>query len=136
MTFVAPAFLSPIFSVAAFIARNLSLSNDSCIDTLFTQRNIVDGACLKVLISKSLGWVMTGASAIVKTPVIRNMLKAESAAGLSPQSIYLETIMYSCSVAYFVMKDLGDGKLDEFNEYGENVNLTLQNVIIVLLMWR
>lgn len=75
--------------------------------------------------------------AIVKFPQIKNMLAAGSAAGLSAASVYTETFMYCCNVAYFVRKDLADnGTIDNFQEYGENVNLTLQNLIIIALMWR
>jgi len=80
---------------------------------------------------------MTFAAAVVKTPQIRNMLNAKSAAGVAPVSAYTETFMYMCSVAYFVAKDLADnGQIDSFQEYGENVFLILQNVVIVALMWR
>ena len=75
--------------------------------------------------------------AIVKFPQIKNMLAAGSAAGLSGAAVYTETFMYCCNVAYFVRKDLADnGAIDSFQEYGENVNLTLQNVVIIVLMWR
>jgi len=81
-------------------------------------------------------WYIT-APAIVKFPQIKNMLAAGSAAGLSAASVYTETFMYCCNVAYFVRKDLADnGIVDNFQEYGENVNLTLQNLIIIALMWR
>lgn len=76
-------------------------------------------------------------TAIVKFPQIKNMLAAGSAAGLSAAAVYTETFMYCCNVAYFVRKDLADnGVIDSFQEYGENVNLTLQNLVIIALMWR
>ena len=80
---------------------------------------------------------MTAASSIVKTPQIRNMLKAKSSAGLSPVAVYLETFMYLCSVAYFMLKDYrADGNISEFSDYGENVFLALQNFVMIVLMWR
>jgi mannose-P-dolichol utilization defect protein 1 len=65
----------------------------------------------------------------VKTPIIKNILAAQSASGLEPVSMYLETVMYLSTTLYFVIRG------DAFNEYGENVFLLLQNAIIVALMW-
>lgn len=133
--YTAPSALSPLLGLAGTVASKINLS-DGCVSELFTQRHIFHATCLKGLISKCLGVVMTTASAIVKMPQIRNMLKAGSASGLAPASVYSETFMYLCSVVYFVGKDLrDDGKLNDFADYGENVNLAAQNAIIMALMW-
>ena len=108
MPFVAPAFTAPLLSLAGVVAKSLSLVTESCYVTIFEQREIFDAVCLKALLAKAIGWVMTLAAAVVKTPQIRNMVKGQTASGLAPISIYIETFMYSCSVAYFVLKDLGD----------------------------
>lgn len=57
------------------------------------------------------------------------MIDARSSVGLSPSSIYLETVMYSCSSVYGVVAG------NPFATYGENVMLILQNMLIILLMW-
>lgn len=72
---------------------------------------------------------MTLASTIVKAPIITNILTAQSASGLEPVAVYLETAMYLSTTLYFAI--LGEA----FNEYGENVFLLLQNAMILALMW-
>lgn len=66
----------------------------------------MESVCLKGFIAKCLGWVMTGAAAIVKVPTIRNMIQANSSSGLSSSSIYIELFMYCCSISYFLKQDL------------------------------
>mgnify|MGYP004289880465 CR=1 FL=1 len=46
----------------------------------------------------------------VKTPIIKNILAAQSASGLEPVSMYLETVMYLSTTLYFVIRG------DAFNE--------------------
>jgi hypothetical protein len=66
----------------------------------------MESLCLKGFIAKCLGWGMTGAAAIVKVPQIRNMMNANSSAGLSASSTYVELFMYCCSISYFLKQDL------------------------------
>mmetsp|Transcript_66523 Transcript_66523/g.130469 ORF Transcript_66523/g.130469 Transcript_66523/m.130469 type:complete len:293 (+) Transcript_66523:33-911(+) len=125
-----------IFRVADTVASTLGLCDKSCRETLFVKRDILNVVCLKVLVAKCLGWVMTVLSAVVKAPQIRNMLKAGAATGLSAPSVYCETFMYLCSVVYFGGRDWrDDGSINSFADYGENVNLLVQNAVIVSLMW-
>lgn len=122
--------MQALLDLAGSVLRPLGLLSDECFFTMIVTQDFTNGPCLKALVSKGLGIAMTVTSAIVKSPQIFNMLKLKSAVGVSAASLYLETIMYSCSAVYGIVAG------NDFATYGENVTLIAQNLVIVLLMWR
>lgn len=122
--------MDALLQLAGGVLRVLGVLTDGCYTTMIVDKHLLDLACLKSVISKGLGIAMTVLSAIVKSPQILTMLRLKSAVGLAASSMYLETIMYSCSAIY------GIAAGNSFASYGENVTLILQNVLIILLMWR
>lgn len=68
-------------------------------------------------------------SCINKAPVISNMVKSQSAAGLSVTAAYGEVIMYSNAAFYNLLRG------NAFTAYGETMMLVFQTLIIVALVF-
>lgn len=64
-----------------------------------------------------------------KAPLIINLCKTQSAAGLSLISVYTETIMFVNAAAYGMLEGY------PLSVYGENVCLFLQNCIVIGIAW-
>jgi mannose-P-dolichol utilization defect 1 len=101
---------------------------DSCYRSLVHNVNLTDTLCLKLAISKTLGIVIVGASAIVKVPQILKLLNSQSAEGISFLSYLLETSSYLISLAYNVRNQF------PFSTYGEVALVAIQNVAISVLV--
>ena len=85
--------------------------------------------CLSRLVAKSIGIGIIIASCINKAPVIRNILKSRSVAGLNVASAYGEVIMYSNAAFYNILRG------NPFTAYGETFMVLLQQMIVVSLIW-
>jgi len=88
-----------------------------------------DGTCLKLAVSKLLGYSTIAGSAFLKAPQVVNILQSKSVEGLSPLAFYLEVPLYANQVIYNVLQD------SPFSSYGEIALVGLQNVLLVLLLW-
>lgn len=85
---------------------------------------------LKLFISKSLGFGILAGSCITKAPQISAVVRARSAAGLSPLAVELETLGLLVSAAYGAVSGL------PFNAYGESAILFAQSLVLLLLIYR
>lgn len=101
---------------------------DSCYRSLVHNVNLTDVVCLKLAISKTLGIVIVGASAIVKIPQLLKLLNSQSSEGISFLSYLLETSSYLISLAYNVRNQF------PFSTYGEVALVAIQNVAISVLV--
>jgi mannose-P-dolichol utilization defect protein 1 len=106
----------------------IQLIGDVCWKTLVWDLDLTDVECLKLGISKALGTAIVGVSAIVKLPQLYNLVRSESAAGISFLSYALETVAYLITLAYNVRSG------NPFSTYGENAFIAVQNVAIASLV--
>ena len=107
-----------------------------CFDVFFTDGllagslDIFDVACIKLTISKALGYGIVVFSGVLKAPQIYNIVKNRDATGISPSSFYLDAAGYTVSPVYGFMRGL------PISTYGETFIILVQNLVLVLLLWR
>ncbi|VEU43604.1 unnamed protein product [Pseudo-nitzschia multistriata] len=94
-----------------------------------SQVPFLSGPCLSQLLTKALGVLIILASMLNKIPIMVNMLKAQSAAGISRNSLYGEAIVYANCALYGFLSG------HPFTAYGENASLLLQNSVLIVLAW-
>ncbi|KAG7086107.1 hypothetical protein E1B28_003621 [Marasmius oreades] len=99
-----------------------------CYTSLVEELDIGDIECIKYSISKGLGIGIVVGGSIMKVPQLLLILNARSARGLSLVSYILETLSYGITLAYSHRNEF------PFSTYGENLFLTLQNIVITLLI--
>lgn len=107
----------------------LMLIPEHCHDTFFMEFNFFDVPCLKITISKVLGYAIILGSAIVKLPQIINLMKAKSAVGLSLNALLAEVVAVTFTMAYSVHKEF------PFSAWGECFFMSIQNTILVFLVF-
>ncbi|XP_061922179.1 mannose-P-dolichol utilization defect 1b [Entelurus aequoreus] len=104
------------------------LMPESCYDELFIKFNLLHVPCLKILISKGLGIGIILGSVMVKLPQILKMMGAKSAEGLSFQSVLLELLAITGTMAYSIANKF------PFSAWGEVFFLMLQTITIGFLI--
>ncbi|KAK3697665.1 hypothetical protein RRG08_007477 [Elysia crispata] len=115
--------------IPAFIAVWLKLlAPDECYDEFFVKFNILHVPCLKILISKCLGYAIITGSFIVKVPQIIKIMRAKSGEGINLISVTLELFAISAAWAY------GAGHKFPFSAYGEAIFMAFQTVVIAFLV--
>ncbi|KAK7090023.1 hypothetical protein V1264_009882 [Littorina saxatilis] len=113
----------------AFLAAWIQfLVPQPCFDKLFVDLDFMNIPCLKVVISKCLGFGIILGSVIVKVPQIVKLLKAKSGEGISLISVSCELLAISATWSY------GFASKFPFSSYGEAVFLALQTLIIAFLV--
>lgn len=85
--------------------------------------------CFSQLVAKAFGIVIILASMLNKIPVMRNMINSQSAAGISRNSLYGESMVYANCALYGLLSG------HPFTAYGENVSLLVQNSVLILMSW-
>ncbi|KAF4617499.1 hypothetical protein D9613_006444 [Agrocybe pediades] len=106
----------------------ISIVGKECYTSLVENLDITDVKCLKYSLSKGLGIGIVVGGSIMKVPQILLIINARSARGLSLPAYVLETLSYAITLAYSFRHQF------PFSTYGENLFLTLQNVLITLLI--
>lgn len=98
-----------------------------CHEELFIKFNFLNVVCLKMILSKGLGYGILAGSILLRVPQIINILKANSAKGLSIISELLQLIAIFGMLAY--------GYTNKFSiaAYGDNYSLYIQGFIILAL---
>jgi len=102
---------------------------EHCHDTFFHDFDFFDVPCLKIGISKALGYAIILGSAMVKIPQIINLLNAKSAVGLSLNALLAEMLAVCFTMGYSVHKEF------PFSAWGECLFMTIQNSIILFLVF-
>jgi len=87
-------------------------------------------SCLKIVVSKLLGYLIILGSLILKVPQILNIVKSGQVKGLNINMFLLELIGYSINLFYSYRQSL------PFSTYGENVFMIVQNLVILLLFFQ
>uniref|UniRef100_A0A1A8IBS1 Solute carrier family 66 member 3 n=1 Tax=Nothobranchius kuhntae TaxID=321403 RepID=A0A1A8IBS1_NOTKU len=101
---------------------------ESCYDQFFLNFNFLDVPCLKVVVSKALGMGIILGSVMVKLPQIIKLMGARSAEGLSLNSVLLELLAITGTMAYSIANKF------PFSAWGEALFLMLQTVTIAFLI--
>ncbi|XP_062239969.1 mannose-P-dolichol utilization defect 1b [Platichthys flesus] len=101
---------------------------ESCYDEFFLSFNFLDVPCLKIVLSKGLGIGIILGSVLVKLPQILKLMGAKSAEGLSFQSVLLELLAITGTMAYSIANKF------PFSAWGEALFLMLQTVTIGFLV--
>ncbi|XP_045426074.1 mannose-P-dolichol utilization defect 1 protein [Lemur catta] len=101
---------------------------EKCYDQLFVQWDLLHVPCLKILLSKGLGLGIVAGSLLVKLPQVFKILGAKSAEGLSLQSVVLELVALTGTMAYSITNSF------PFSSWGEALFLMLQTITICFLV--
>ena len=99
-----------------------------CHTELFVKFNFLNVPCLKMILSKGLGYGILAGSLLLRVPQIINILKANSAKGISVVSELLQLVAIFGMLAY--------GYTNNFSiaAYGDNYFLYAQGFIILMLV--
>ncbi|KAJ6508067.1 hypothetical protein DFH09DRAFT_942720 [Mycena vulgaris] len=106
----------------------VSIVGQKCYTSLIENLDIGDVQCIKYSISKGLGIGIVLGGSIMKVPQLILIINAKSARGLSLPAYILETLSYAITLAY------ASRNAFPFSTYGENLFLTIQNLLITLLI--
>ncbi|KIK63108.1 hypothetical protein GYMLUDRAFT_163817 [Collybiopsis luxurians FD-317 M1] len=106
----------------------IGIIGTECYTSLVENLDIQDVECLKYSLSKALGIGIVVGGSIMKLPQLLLILRGRSARGLSLSAYVLETLAYGINLAYSFRN------MFPFSTYGENLFLTIQNVLITLLI--
>uniref|UniRef100_A0A3B5KXG8 Mannose-P-dolichol utilization defect 1 protein homolog n=1 Tax=Xiphophorus couchianus TaxID=32473 RepID=A0A3B5KXG8_9TELE len=101
---------------------------ENCYDKFFLDFDFLDVPCLKIVLSKALGIAIILGSVLVKLPQIIKLMRAKSAEGLSFNSVLLELLAITGTMAYSMSNKF------PFSAWGEALFLMLQTVTIGFLI--
>ena len=103
-------------------------SLDACVSGILAFKP--DPACFGLLLSKLLSAVIILFSFTLKVPQIKNILKAQSSAGLELQAHYLEIASYIFAISYnFKVQN-------PISTFAEAIVISVQNFVILALAWK
>ncbi|KAG8141072.1 putative Mannose-P-dolichol utilization defect 1 protein [Naja naja] len=97
---------------------------ERCYEELIVDLNLLHVPCLKVFLSKALGFGVVAGSLVVKMPQILKILAAKSAEGLDFNAILLELVAISGTMAYSITNNF------PFSAWGEALFIMIQTVSI------
>ncbi|KAJ8096123.1 hypothetical protein PM082_000030 [Marasmius tenuissimus] len=122
--------MSAITKNLPWFVRDLGVSivGEKCYTSLVENLNVGDVECIKYSISKGLGIGIVVGGSIMKVPQLMLIVNARSARGISLPSYILETLSYGITLAYAYRNEF------PFSTYGENLFLTIQNIVITFLI--
>ncbi|CAM9909934.1 unnamed protein product [Discosporangium mesarthrocarpum] len=101
------------------------LITERCSAEFFT-----DFECQKAVLAKVVGYALILASLTIKAPQIAKIIAGKSVAGLSPSAFYSELIIYIINAVYNMVNG------SPISAYGEILTILVQNVVLVVLLWR
>ncbi|XP_042329457.1 mannose-P-dolichol utilization defect 1 protein [Sceloporus undulatus] len=99
-----------------------------CFHELILRLNFLHIPCLKIFISKGLGFAIVAGSLMVKLPQIIKIMRAHSAEGLSFKAILLELMAITGTMVYSISHSF------PFSAWGEALFLMVQTVVIGFLV--
>ena len=103
---------------------------EDCFDLFFNKFDFFSNQeCLKLTISKAIGYGIIAGSAVLKLPQIIKILNNRSVEGIAKSLFYIEIVMLINTSAISIAKNI------PFSVYGESLIILMQNFIIVLLFW-
>lgn len=105
------------------------LFSRKCFEDHFAKGDFLNVPCLKVTISKLLGFGIIAGACVVQVPQIVRVIKARSAR-VSRISTYLGLVGYLLQTVYHLYNG------SPFSAYGETVIVGVQSLAMMLLLWR
>ena len=117
-----------LLSLMTAVFATSGMSPSACM-TAFLKFNF-ESECIRLIISKILGYSIILGATIVKFPQILKIYNSKSVEGLSISSFYFEVIQFTVGACYAMHHG------QPFSTYGENMFMWLQCVIQVLLYWK
>lgn len=105
-----------------------NLFTPQCYEIIF-ENKILDAECIKPLVSKILGFGIIGGALLLKVPQIVAIISSGTVEGLSPMAFYTELPLSGTNVCYNILQG------NPFSTYGEQVFISVQNAILILLLW-
>jgi mannose-P-dolichol utilization defect protein 1 len=126
MEFVEIPFIRPLAEWIWGADASDEVSPEICL----SQIPFISSGCFSQLLTKALGMAIIVGSCLNKAPIIINMMKSQSATGISRNSLYGEAIVYANGAFYGFLEG------HPFTAYGENASLFLQNVVLVAMAWQ
>jgi mannose-P-dolichol utilization defect protein 1 len=113
----------------------LFIFTEHCFDVFLTNGllagslDIFDLPCIKLTISKALGYGILVFSGLLKAPQIYNILKNKDATGISASAFYFDVAGYTVSPVYGFRKGF------PISTYGETFIILVENLVLVALLW-
>ncbi|XP_071988034.1 mannose-P-dolichol utilization defect 1 protein-like [Engystomops pustulosus] len=101
---------------------------ERCYDEFFLNYNLLHVECLKILLSKMLGFGIILGSIMVKVPQIVKIVGSGTAEGLSFQAVLLELLALSGTMVYSITYSF------PFSSWGEVLFLMIQTLVIGFLI--
>jgi mannose-P-dolichol utilization defect protein 1 len=99
-----------------------------CFEEIFYKFNIFNVVCLKMIISKGLGYGILAGSVMLRVPQILKITSARSGAGISMISEILTVLSLFSTMAYGYFKQFS------MAAYGDVYFLYIQSIIIIFLI--
>ena len=113
--------------LATSVFATSGMSPSACM-AAFTEFNF-ESECVRLMISKFLGYQVVVGAAVVKFPQIIKIYNSKSIEGLSISSFYFEVILFTVRACYAIHNS------QPFSTYGENMFMWFQCTIQVVLYW-
>lgn len=113
----------------------LLIFTERCFDVFLTNGllagsfDIFDIPCIKLTISKALGYGILVFSGLLKAPQIYTILKNRDATGISASAFYFDVAGYTVSPVYGFRKGF------PISTYGETFIILIENLVLVALLW-
>lgn len=122
---------SPASPVASAVLNTCNaLLSEKCCHNFLVDFNFGHQECLKLALSKGVGYGIIVASTLVKLPQVLKILGARSGAGISVFGTFLELLAITFNAAYSY------GKRYPFTAWGEALFLLLETAAIAfLVLW-
>lgn len=115
-------YLDLIRTITPFL---LLFMTEECVDEIFVKLNILHVACLKPILSKTLGYAIVAGSIFVKLPQILKIYGSGSVSGLPLATFLLETFCAAVVVVYNYVQEL------PFSTWGESFFILLQLTVLL-----
>ncbi|XP_057302400.1 mannose-P-dolichol utilization defect 1 protein-like [Hydractinia symbiolongicarpus] len=107
----------------------LLFMSEKCHDEFFIKFNFFDVPCLKMTLSKGLGYGIILGAILVKIPQIIKLVQAKSGVGVSVLSLFAEMTAIMFGVAYAVKQKF------PFSSWGESLFIGIQDLILMILIF-
>lgn len=95
----------------------------------FLSGDLLNMACIKPTLSKTLGYGIIAGSAIVKIPQVVAFILAGSVDGVSRPSTYIEALGYVLVSEYHLFMG------NPWSAYGESIIVAVQSILILGMIW-
>jgi hypothetical protein len=111
-----------VMPLAKWVWETADASEEVSPELCLAQVPFLSSGCFSALLAKALGVAIILGSCINKVPLIMNITKSQSAAGISRNSLYGEALVYGCGVFYGLLHGY---PFSSCEYYSNNTTLTV-----------